>query len=61
LIMASLQASLRAQALHAHSDLASLIADVGKLVFASSPVQIYASLFYAEFQPATRVLKAGEL
>lgn len=57
LIMASLQASLRAQALHAHADLASLIADVDKLVYASSPVQLYASLFYAEFQPATRVLE----
>jgi serine phosphatase RsbU (regulator of sigma subunit) len=57
LIMASLQASLRAQALHAHSDLASLMADVDKLVFASSPVQLYASLFYAEFHPATRVLE----
>jgi serine phosphatase RsbU (regulator of sigma subunit) len=57
LIMASLQASLRAQALHAHSDLASLMADVDKLVYASSPVQLYASLFYAQFQPATRVLE----
>lgn len=57
LIMASLQASLRAQALHAHSDLASVVADVDKLVFASSPTQIYASLFYAEYQPTTRVME----
>jgi DNA-binding GntR family transcriptional regulator len=57
LIMASLQASLRAQALHVHSDLASLMSDVDKLVYASSPVQIFASLFYAEYQPATRVLE----
>jgi DNA-binding GntR family transcriptional regulator len=57
LIMASLQASLRARALHAHSDLASLMSDVDKLVYASSPVQIYASLFYAEYRPATRVLE----
>jgi serine phosphatase RsbU (regulator of sigma subunit) len=57
LIMASLQASLRAQALHAHSDLGSLMTDVDKLVYASSPTQIYASLFYAEYQPATRVLE----
>jgi sigma-B regulation protein RsbU (phosphoserine phosphatase) len=57
LIMASLQASLRAQALHAHSDLATLMADVDRLVHASSPVHLYASLFYAEFQPATRVLE----
>jgi serine phosphatase RsbU (regulator of sigma subunit) len=57
LVMASLQASLRAQALHAHSDLASLMAHVDKLVHASSPVQLYASLFYGEYQPATRVLE----
>lgn len=57
LIMASLQASLRAQALHAHSDLASLMADVDKLVYASSPTQIYASLFYGEYDPSTRILE----
>jgi DNA-binding GntR family transcriptional regulator len=57
LIMASLQASLRAQALHVHPDLASLMSDVDKLVYASSPVQVYASLFYGEYQPATRVLE----
>ena len=57
LIMASLQASLRAQALHAHSDLATLMANVDRLVHASSPVHLYASLFYAEFQPATRTLE----
>jgi sigma-B regulation protein RsbU (phosphoserine phosphatase) len=33
------------------------MADVDKLVYASSPTQIYASLFYAEYQPATRVLE----
>ena len=57
LIMASLQASLRAQALHPHSDLASLMVDVDKLVYASSPAQIYASLFYAEYDPGTRTLE----
>ncbi|HEY2456548.1 MAG TPA: SpoIIE family protein phosphatase [Candidatus Acidoferrum sp.] len=57
LIMASLQASLRAQALHAHSDLATLMADVDRLVHSSSPVHLYASLFYAEYQPATKVLE----
>jgi len=57
LIMASLQASLRAQALHAHSDLAALMASVDKLVYASSPMHLYASLFYAEFNPSTRVLE----
>jgi DNA-binding GntR family transcriptional regulator len=57
LLMASLQACLRAQALHAHSDLSTLIADVDRLVYASSPDHLYASLFYGEYDPATRVLQ----
>jgi serine phosphatase RsbU (regulator of sigma subunit)/DNA-binding GntR family transcriptional regulator len=55
LIMANLQASLRAQALHL--DLSTLIKDVNRLIFESSPAHFFASLFYAEYQPATRVLK----
>jgi serine phosphatase RsbU (regulator of sigma subunit) len=57
LIMASLQGSLRAQALHPHSDLSALMADVNQLVYSSSPAHYFASLFYAEYQPATRVLR----
>jgi serine phosphatase RsbU (regulator of sigma subunit) len=57
LIVASLQASLRAQALNAHSDLVSLMAEVDRLVYASSPQQFYASLFYGEYQPETRILE----
>jgi len=57
LIMASLQGSLRAQASHPHFDLATLIGDVNRLVYESSPTNFFASLFYAEYQPATRVLK----
>lgn len=57
LLMASLQASLRAQALHEHSNLSALIADVDRLVYASSPDHLYASLFYGEYDPATRVLQ----
>ena len=56
LLMASLQASLRAQAMHNHSDLSNLIADVDRLVLAASPKHLYASLFYSEYAPATRVL-----
>jgi phosphoserine phosphatase RsbU/P len=37
LLMASLQASLRAQAMHAHSDLANLIDGVERLILAASP------------------------
>jgi serine phosphatase RsbU (regulator of sigma subunit) len=57
LLMASLQASLRAQALHPHLNLSALIADVNRLVYESSPTHFFASLFYAEYEPTTRVLK----
>jgi serine phosphatase RsbU (regulator of sigma subunit) len=56
LVMASLQASVRAQALHPHVDPATLIGHVNRLVHESSPVHFYASLFYAEYEPASRVL-----
>jgi serine phosphatase RsbU (regulator of sigma subunit) len=57
LLMASLQASLRSQALHAHSDLGALIGDVDRLVYAASPDHLYASLFYAEYDTTTRMLR----
>jgi sigma-B regulation protein RsbU (phosphoserine phosphatase) len=57
LIMASLQGSLRAQASHSHLNLSTLIGDVNRLVYESSPTNFYASLFYAEYEPGTRVLK----
>jgi serine phosphatase RsbU (regulator of sigma subunit) len=57
LLMASLQASLRAQALHPHLDLTALIGDVNRLVHESSPSAFFASLFYAEYEPATRTLQ----
>jgi serine phosphatase RsbU (regulator of sigma subunit)/DNA-binding FadR family transcriptional regulator len=57
LLMASLQASLRAQALHPHLDLSALIGDVNRLVYESSPAHLFASLFYAEYEPSTRTLK----
>jgi phosphoserine phosphatase RsbU/P len=56
LLMASLQASLRAQAMHAHSDLSALISHV-VMVLAASPRNLYASLFYAEYDAATRELR----
>ena len=55
--MASLQASLRGQLLHPHLDLAALIGDVNRLVHESSPTGLFASLFYAEYEPATRMLQ----
>jgi serine phosphatase RsbU (regulator of sigma subunit) len=57
LLMASLQASLRAQVLHPHLDLTALIGDVNRLVHESSPTAFFASLFYAEYEPASRMLQ----
>jgi sigma-B regulation protein RsbU (phosphoserine phosphatase) len=57
LLMASLQASLRAQAMHGHSDLSTLIADVDRLVHAASPKHLYASLYYAGYDAVTRNLE----
>jgi serine phosphatase RsbU (regulator of sigma subunit) len=57
LLMASVQASLRAQAVHAYSDLPMLVANVDRLVHAASPKGLYASLFYAEYNAVTRVLR----
>jgi serine phosphatase RsbU (regulator of sigma subunit) len=57
LLMASLQASLRAQAMHAYSDLSTLVADVHRLILAASPKHLYASLFYAEYDAGTCALQ----
>jgi DNA-binding GntR family transcriptional regulator len=57
LLMASLQASLRAQALHSHLDLPAIIGVVNHLVHESSPTALFASLFYAEYEPASRRLQ----
>ena len=56
LIMASLQASLKFQALQPHLKLSTLIGDVNRLVYGSSPKNIFATLFYAEYEPAKRML-----
>jgi phosphoserine phosphatase RsbU/P len=57
LVLASLQASLRAQTLHRRPELEALMANVNRLVWESSPGHFFASLFYAEYQPQSRVLK----
>jgi hypothetical protein len=57
LLMASLQASLRAQALHRHLDLPAIIGGFNHLVHESSPTALFASLFYAEYEPASRRLQ----
>jgi sigma-B regulation protein RsbU (phosphoserine phosphatase) len=57
LLMASLQASLKAQALHPHLDVSIMISEVNRLVHESSPGHFFASLFYGEYQPTIRVLR----
>jgi phosphoserine phosphatase RsbU/P len=54
--MASLQASLKFQALQPHLKLSTLIGDVNRLVYESSPTNIFATLFYGEYEPAKRML-----
>ncbi len=54
LLMASLQASLRGQAMSGNHDLAVLMRNVNKLVYDASPGNKYATFFYGEYDPATR-------
>jgi phosphoserine phosphatase RsbU/P len=57
LVMANLQSSLRAQTLHPRSDPEKLVSNLNRLVCGSSPVHFFASLFYGEYQPASRILR----
>ncbi len=56
LMMASLQASLRGEATRAPDNLASLIANVNRLVYEASSSNRYATFFYGQYNPATRLL-----
>lgn len=56
LLMASLQASLRGQALQGSKDLAKVMSNVNRLVFEASADNRYATFFYAQFERATRRL-----
>jgi phosphoserine phosphatase RsbU/P len=56
LTMASLQASIRAEAMRAGDDLAGLIARVNNMVYDASTEDRYATLFYAQFDPGSRQL-----
>lgn len=56
LLMASLQASLRGQALRGTNDLADMIANVNHLVYDASAENRYATFFYAQYDPTTREL-----
>ena len=56
LLMASLQASLRGQALAKPHDLAALMENVNRQIFDSSQASRYATFFYSEYDPGTRRL-----
>jgi sigma-B regulation protein RsbU (phosphoserine phosphatase) len=56
LLMASLQASLRGQAVVGTNDLAELMSIVNRLVYDASAENRYATFFYAQYEPQTRSL-----
>jgi len=56
LTMASLQASLRADAMRAGNDIAGLITRVNSMLYEASTEDRYATLFYAQYDPATHRL-----
>lgn len=57
LLMASLQASLRSQALTGTADLAQLMCNVNKLVYDATPSNRYATFFYGQYQQQTRTFR----
>ena len=57
LMMANLQATLRAEVRHLAADLSTLIATVSRLFHESSLEHFYSTLFYATFDPATRIVR----
>ncbi len=56
LMMASLQASLRGQAIHCGSDLAALMKHINTLVYEASTSNRYATFFYAQLNLKSRKL-----
>ncbi len=56
LLMASLQASLRAQAISGAENLAVLMGNLNRLVFDASTASRYATFFYGEFDTSARTL-----
>jgi sigma-B regulation protein RsbU (phosphoserine phosphatase) len=57
LLMASLRASLRAQTMRGESDLAALMENVNILGYESSAVNKYATFFYGQYSPESRLLR----
>jgi sigma-B regulation protein RsbU (phosphoserine phosphatase) len=56
LLMASLQASVRGQSQTRGKDVAGLMVNVDRLVLDASQSNRYATFFYAQFEPKTRML-----
>lgn len=56
LLMASLQASLRGQTVDGKRQLTQVIKNVNRVVYETSPSNRYATFFYGEFDPQSRVL-----
>lgn len=56
LLMASLRASLRGIAMLQTGDLASLMSHINRLVYEASATNRYATFFYAEYDPSTRLM-----
>lgn len=57
LLMASLQASLRGQALMGQGDLARLMVNVNQLVYDATPSNRYATFFYGQYHRETRIFR----
>jgi sigma-B regulation protein RsbU (phosphoserine phosphatase) len=57
LMMASLQASLRGQTIKPCASLSEMISLVNRLVYENSAQNRYATFFYAQYDPATRILR----
>jgi sigma-B regulation protein RsbU (phosphoserine phosphatase) len=56
LMMASLEASLRAEAMRGTEDLSTLVQSVNRLVFDATAENRYATFFYAQYDPSSRRL-----
>ena len=56
LLMASLRASLRGQTMQGATDLALVVRNVNELLFESSASNRYATFFFGEYDPATRLI-----
>jgi len=56
LMMATLQASVRGEAMRCSGDLGQMMRGVNRLVFEASTANRYATFFYAEYEPGGRTL-----